>query len=402
MGAMMGMNRLLKKHLKRAGMGDESRPPELSEWLSFLENVNRHYDQVADDRALLERSLEISTKEMEELHSQLAAEGTTMRSVLKALSDAVGRLTSAAREGSSELSNSIIESAKVELGNEIRRSLMTTRDSTSSVITSLQERFDLLVQEVSGLLASASDVARDEFEREVANAVSSLLMPKESVQEVGGLVVAGVTQAAELCGGDWWNVSSLRDGRVVVLVGDVTGHGLPAALLTATAKGSYDVACASMKHVSLDPLFKMMNIGILESARRKYFMTACGLLWDAHSGLMSYASAGHVSPILVRRDEARALPCTGAPLGLSSVHDVEVHETRLERGDRMVLFSDGITEARNADGEEFGDKRLRSLCLELLRQPPAVMRDEILATIGRFTGGSPREDDFTVVVLEVT
>jgi serine phosphatase RsbU (regulator of sigma subunit) len=192
----------------------------------------------------------------------------------------------------------------------------------------------------------------------------------------------------------------LRDNRCLLVMGDVTGHGLPSALLTAVAKASYDVARAALRPLTLDGLLKLMNIGIIESARRQLFMTACALSIDETTLELRYANAGHVAPLLLNSRGIQALTLPGGALGMSPQLDVEQASVQLAVGDTIVLYTDGITEARNADGDEFGEKRLRSLLQSLATTSPAAICDEVIAAVTQFAGGVV-EDDQSIVAARI-
>jgi sigma-B regulation protein RsbU (phosphoserine phosphatase) len=156
----------------------------------------------------------------------------------------------------------------------------------------------------------------------------------------------------------------------------------------------------ALKPLTLDGMLKLMNLGIIESARRQLFMTACALSFDENTREVRYANAGHLSPLWVNRQGVQPLALPGAALGMSPVLDVEQRSVQLEVGDLLVLYTDGITEVRNRDGEEFGEKRLRALVATMRDGMPEQICDEIIATVTRFCGGRG-EDDQSVLVARV-
>jgi serine phosphatase RsbU (regulator of sigma subunit) len=356
-----------------------------------------------DDYKMLERSLELAMHEMNEGQERLRKDARALQAVITAIDGAVLALRNLpAGQGpeQQETRAAFLTSLADDFNATLNHSLTEiTSHEHNTVISSVKDGFTRLVDQFHTLLVAASEDEQSRREQEVTQTVQRMLLPTQALQRPT-LRAAGVTLPASVCGGDWWSMSALRDNRCLLVMGDVTGHGLPSAMLTAVAKASYDVARAALKPLTLDGMLKLMNLGIIESARRQLFMTACALSFDEQTRELRFANAGHLSPLWVNRVDVQPLALPGAALGMSPVLDVEQRSVILDVGDLIVLYTDGITEARNRDGEEFGDKRLRALVATMRDALPEQVCDEIIATVTRFSGGRG-EDDQSVLVARV-
>jgi sigma-B regulation protein RsbU (phosphoserine phosphatase) len=395
------MHPLLKRQLARLNLAD--RPPSPEEWAAVLDVVAAQYARMEDDHRMLERSLDLATSEMAEAQDRLRRDMTALKGVIAAVNDAVGALRSLPvdQHGDARETRSASLTRLAQTFNaQVDASLATiTSLEHSTIVNSVRDGFTHMVEQFNALLVAYTEDEQSRRDREVNVAVQKMLLPAQPLERPR-LQAAGITLPAALCGGDWWATSALRDDRCLLVMGDVTGHGLPSALLSAVAKASYDVARAALRPLSLDGLLKLMNIGIIESARRQLFMTACALSFDEQTRELTYANAGHVAPLLLTDRGIQALAQPGGALGMSPQLDVEQASVQLAVGDTIVLYTDGITEARNAFDEEFGEKRLRALLQSLSTTSPAAICDEVLGAVTQFTGGVV-EDDQSILVARV-
>jgi serine phosphatase RsbU (regulator of sigma subunit) len=289
---------------------------------------------------------------------------------------------------------------------------LTTRVEVSSPdeIGMLAENFNYMADRLQVLLDETTAKAVLEKELELARAIQETLVPPSDLIERGGLAVAGHFRPATQCGGDWWAVHDMADGRVLIIIGDVTGHGVPAAMITAAAKAACDVGRA-LEGVRLTPgrLLELMNRAIFESARRKFVMTCFACTIDMRSRAIVYANAGHNFPYLYRsptalrenESEFTVLMSRGNRLG--DIPDSTFSETTqtLRGGDRLVFYTDGLIECEGPTGEEYGEKRLRNSIRNAAEQNPAQMRDSLMAVAEQFYGDRPRKDDITLVVAHL-
>jgi phosphoserine phosphatase RsbU/P len=237
-------------------------------------------------------------------------------------------------------------------------------------------------------------------EQELAKAreIQEGLLPKK-IPQVRGLEVAGAWQPASTVGGDYFDVLKFGEKKIGVCIGDVVGKGISAALLMANLQASFR-AFAS-EEVSPSTLVGRLNEVISNNIAPDKFVTFWYCTIDTNENRLTYASAGHWPPILFHKSgEGVPLREGGTPLGIFADWKYEDGGFPLASGDRLVLYTDGLTEAMNSDEQEFGEGRL----LELCRSNIALSASELLAAIRKevvsFCNGN-FQDDFTLVVVAV-
>jgi sigma-B regulation protein RsbU (phosphoserine phosphatase) len=182
-------------------------------------------------------------------------------------------------------------------------------------------------------------------------------------------------------------------------VADVSGKGMPAALLMSHMQATLRALLGRCR--SLPSLATQASDLLFASSAGNKYVTAAFLDLDLQSGAARYVSAGHVDCLLIRADgETVRLCSTGAPLGLlpPGLPYDEVLVT-VAPGDCLVLYSDGVADARSDSGDEFGDERLLDLLVGSRTQPASVVVDRVFESIDRFAAGAPQFDDITILVL---
>jgi serine phosphatase RsbU (regulator of sigma subunit) len=187
------------------------------------------------------------------------------------------------------------------------------------------------------------------------------------------------------------------------VIGDVTGHGVPSAMITAAAKAACDVA----RHVHNDDvtvtrLLEIMNHAIFESAQRRFVMTCFASIIDTKLRTITYANAGHNFPYLFRAGEGKgefgSLMIRGNRLGDDRTSKYDAKTTELSGGDVLIWYTDGIVECESESGEEYGEKRFRASVRKSAALDAGEMRDAIVADATAFFGDAPRKDDITMIV----
>ena len=285
--------------------------------------------------------------------------------------------------------------------DQIARGDLAARVDVSSgdEIGLLGENFNFMADQIAILLAQTAEKARLEQELEVAKAIQETLVPTPELVQRGPLSFAGYYQPAAQTGGDWWTWAELADGKVLLVVGDVTGHGVPSAMITAAAKAACDVARhVDGDRVTVTRLLELMNYAIIESAQRRFVMTCFASIIDTHARSITYANAGHNFPYVFRGGELTSLMIRGNRLGDERTSEYEARTTELAAGDVLVWYTDGIVECDNAAGEEFGEKRFRASVRRAAALQPDELRDAIIADATAHYGDAPRKDDITLVV----
>ena len=292
--------------------------------------------------------------------------------------------------------------------DQIARGDLETRVEVTSTdeIGLLGENFNYMADQIVVLLRQTAEKATMEKELEVARAIQETLVPPNDAVDRGFVKIAGYFQPASQCGGDWWTYHDLKGGKVLVVIGDVTGHGVPSAMITAAAKAACDVARAvNDDDVSCTQLLEIMNRAIFESAKRKFVMTCFASIIDPAAKNITYANAGHNFPYLYRqvngKGEFGSLMTRGNRLGDLADSKYTARTTELHPGDVLIWYTDGIVECENEAGEEFGEKRFRSAIRRAAHLDPGEMRETVITESQSFFGERARKDDITMVFARV-
>ena len=245
------------------------------------------------------------------------------------------------------------------------------------------------------------EVARNrEHRKELADASEMQTMLFPSV--VPGLSsgrIAGRCVPARSVSGDYYDFLRLPDKRVGLAIADVSGRGMAASLLMANLQGLMRSQAPTAEN--LEDLMRRINRQIFNSSfGAKHCTLFYGIYDDARRGLQ-FVNAGHSPPILLTSEGPRFLESTGLPLGLFAEATPESRYESLEPGAILVLYSDGITEARNTRGDDYGAQRLIAVLNRFQDSDVGRIADRILGDVNDFMAGAPIEDDQTLVLLKV-
>jgi serine phosphatase RsbU (regulator of sigma subunit)/anti-sigma regulatory factor (Ser/Thr protein kinase) len=244
--------------------------------------------------------------------------------------------------------------------------------------------------------AEIRDRERIEQELKVAQLIQQQFLPRE-LPDLPGWHVAAYYRPARAVGGDFYDFIDLPDGRVGIVVGDVTDKGVPAALVMATTHSV--LRGEALRLVAPGEVLKRVNELLLDEMPANMFVTCLYAVLDPAAGRLRFANAGHNLPNLRSEDGVTELHASGMPLGLLPGMEYVEQEAVLGPGDSLLLHSDGLAEAHSPDGEMFGFPRLAKLCGEREGGEPLI--DLLLAELASFTGqGWEQEDDITLVTLQ--
>jgi len=239
---------------------------------------------------------------------------------------------------------------------------------------------------------------QQETEFEEARAIQQGLLPKE-IPQLAGFEIAAAWQPARIVGGDYYDVLPFGEDAAGICIADVAGKGLPAAMLMSNLQAGVRGMAASQ--LSPDRLCTRLNSLVCGNIAGDRFITFFYAHLDAAARRLQYSNAGHNVPLVMHRDASHhRLDVGGGVLGIFSTQSFAMGAQDLESGDRVILFTDGLTEASNPDGEEFGELRL----LRLLEENRGTSAHELIQTIlrgaGEFCQGN-WHDDATLVVIAV-
>lgn len=258
------------------------------------------------------------------------------------------------------------------------------------------ERRNRELQDTVDVAQTHSEQQGQELEK--AREIQEGLLPKK-IPQVKGLEVAGAWQPARVVGGDYYDVLKFSDRKLGICIGDVVGKGITAALLMANLQASF--RAFAEEGVSPGALCGKLHGVISHNVAQEKFVTFCYCTIDAGENRLTYACAGHCPPLLLRgTGEVISLKEGGTPLGILPGKEYRDTEVQLEAGDRLMLYTDGLTEAMNAEEQEFGEARLVELGRRNRALSAAEMVDVIRQEVSGYSGGS-FQDDFTLVVVAV-
>jgi serine phosphatase RsbU (regulator of sigma subunit)/pSer/pThr/pTyr-binding forkhead associated (FHA) protein len=232
---------------------------------------------------------------------------------------------------------------------------------------------------------------------EQAAAIQRRLLPLEA-PVVPGYEIAGHNLACQTVGGDYYDFFPYADGRLGMVLGDVAGKGMPAALLMTALKGGVQVLLGEAPENVASLMSRLDRLVAANFPRNRFVTLFFGLL-DPRTGDLCYCNAGHNPPFLVRADGSiERLPSCGTILGIFPELPYEVKHQSLRPGDVLTLFSDGVTEENNPAGEEFGEKRLADVLIENAKVDAVALVEAVRSTVLKWAAGGVPADDVTVVV----
>lgn len=251
--------------------------------------------------------------------------------------------------------------------------------------------------------AVAAEVAQRERmnrEIEIAREVQERLFPQD-LPEVQGLDYAGCCRPASGVGGDYYDFLSLPDGKLGIAIGDVSGKGIPAALLMAGLRAS--LRGQTIQGITdLAALMANVNKLVYESSSSNRYATFFYAQYDPATRSMTYVNAGHNPPLLFRKSREVVRLATGGPVvGLLPMFGYEQATITLAPGDMFVAFTDGISEAMNSANEEWGEDRLMESAWRLYGEPAQDTMANLILYADEFAAGAKQHDDMTIIVARV-
>src|SRR5215208_2374902 len=258
--------------------------------------------------------------------------------------------------------------------------------------------FDALIRNLTWRFraAEARERERIEHELQVARQIQQELLP-EATPELDGWQIATYYGPAREVGGDFYDFLEFPDGRLGLVVGDATGHGMPAALVMATTRGMLRAVVQSLD--SPGEVLARVNEALVADILPSTFVTCFYGVLDPKDGHLSYANAGHNLPCRRHDGQAEELRARGMPLGLMPNMPYEEKEAVLGVGDNALFYSDGLVEAHDPQREMFGFARLRGLVAEHAEEGSLV--DFLVEELYTFVGeGWEQEDDITRLTLQ--
>lgn len=309
-----------------------------------------------------------------------------------------------ARSITSSIHELFMGTERVRHGDFAHRIDIPTKDQLGE----LADSFNQMTGSIEGLLQTAAEKKRLEEELRIARQIQMSLLPRGPLN-VPGLGITALCVPAREVGGDYYDFFRLSHERLGVLIADVSGKGTSAALYMAELKGL--VLALSQMYASPRALLIEVNRIISEHLDSRSFITMTYAVIDLQRGTMTYCRAGHTPLIFFPALDgatARVLTPSGMVLGLQIEGAAEKFDELLEEeqvdlsdGDVIVLYTDGISEAMNADNDLFGEPRLSRLIEEHGHLESGELRERILRELESFVGGADQHDDMTMILLKV-
>lgn len=280
---------------------------------------------------------------------------------------------------------------------------MDSRVAPADLSSGNRELLQTLAIEASTILENARLMEEErgkqrmEDELKIARDIQQGLQPP-SMPQTGWFRAAGSSTPSTQVGGDYFDVHQISAHSWTAVVADVSGKGVSSALLASLLQGTFLMATGDPTHI--EPRMARLNEFLLERTHgEKYATVFCCILES--SGILSYANAGHCAPFLVSPDgRLRTLHTTSMPVGMLEDARFEMLQTRLAPGDKLVIYSDGLTEAENAEGAFFDTGRLRDCLRSHAAADAPALHAALLQAVDEFTEGGAIRDDITALVLE--
>ena len=253
------------------------------------------------------------------------------------------------------------------------------------------------------LVEAESQTVRDKLQHELEEAqeIQAALMPRE-LPDLDGFDTAIAWKPARTVGGDYFDIIKFSEDHTAFCIADVAGKGMPAALLMSNMQAV--LKSLASEEISPAHLCARVNSVICENIVSHRFITCFYALLDAQNKRLSFTNAGHCPPMLIRNAACVRLNEGGPVLGIFPDRHYVQGAIDLRRGDCLVLYTDGVTEARGTSGREFGERRLQELVTELVtgnhQLRAADLRDRIMAEVNEFSEGEAY-DDATLMVVKV-
>jgi serine phosphatase RsbU (regulator of sigma subunit) len=281
---------------------------------------------------------------------------------------------------------------------------MDSRLGSADLSAGSRELLQTLAMEASTILENARLLEEEraklriEDELKIARDIQQGLLPA-ALPATGWFRAAGSSLPSTQVGGDYFDVRQISPDLWSAVVADVSGKGVSSALLASLLQGTFIMAPAGdSSHI--ESMMDRLNGFLLERTRGEKYATIFYCTLDA-GGLLSYSNAGHCAPFLVGSDgRLRKLHTSGMPVGMIEGAPFEMMQVQLAPGDKVVIYSDGLTEAEGADGQFFDTERLRLCLRDNAARDAAGLHAALLTAVDRFTEGGVIRDDITALVLE--
>jgi sigma-B regulation protein RsbU (phosphoserine phosphatase) len=270
----------------------------------------------------------------------------------------------------------------------------------------LAHSFNQMTGSISRLLEEVVEKKRLEKELEIAREVQATLFPKQ-LPHPPGMTIFGGCKPARMVSGDYYDFIIEDETHLDIVVGDISGKGISAALLMASLQAGMRSQLLSTKHdnpdaigQSLANIMVQLNRQIYLSSPPEKYATLFLSRYDANSRRLWYCNAGHLPPIVLTPKGAEVLEATGTVIGLLPNASYEAKSIELAPGTLLAIFTDGVTEALNKADEEFGDNQLLTALQQSSMRTPEAIWEHVMSCVGEWQSDLPQYDDITLIVAK--
>lgn len=266
-----------------------------------------------------------------------------------------------------------------------------------NILTTLASVASIRVENAT-LLEERLERERMERELELATEIQQRFQPA-GPPDLAGYEFQGISFSCYEIGGDYYDFIERHDGRMLIALGDVSGKGTAAALLMSSLHAAIHAQVSAKS--SLEQTVSSVNRYLAENTPANRFVTLFIAELDPATGVLKYINAGHNPPLIGRMDGTiEQLSSGGFPLGIIPNADFELGQLFLNPNESLVIYSDGVSEANNLEGDEFGLDRLADVIKKNLRASAAGLRDKVESALSLFTQTAPANDDITLVIVK--
>ena len=269
-------------------------------------------------------------------------------------------------------------------------------------LADLSASFNTMTENLGRLLVVAKEKERLQSELEIAREVQAQLFPKAAPAN-RTLKLAAVCDPARAVSGDYYDYMSISEGAVAFAIGDVAGKGISAALLMATIQSAMRTQLSATNgarpdHFSTASLVSTLNRQLYANTSPEKYATFYFALYDETRQALTYTNAGHLPPFLMRNGNFERLEPNGTVVGAFPIAKYGEETVRLEAGDILVAYTDGIVEPENTYGEMFGEDRFQDLLAKYAHADSEEMMARVMEAVVQWTGSSELQDDMTMLV----
>ncbi len=272
----------------------------------------------------------------------------------------------------------------------------------SDEIGRLADIFNIMTGNLKKAQEMKIEKMRMERELITAQQIQAALLP-ESLPQIMGMEFAAFYSAQTESGGDYYDFIDLGTNHLGITIADVSGHGVGSGLVMAMTRTLLHTY--SQKILNTKKIFEIINDYLQKNTASNYFVTMFYGIFNTVTLKLTYSSAGHCLPVLIRDGKIRQLPAGGIALGATSnemfLKLIDIKEIQLQKGDYFIQYTDGIDEAMNASKQEYGLDRFQKSLLENCNKSPEDLIKSVIEDINVFTGNIPQHDDITMIVFKI-